>query len=235
MGCASSSLPSHAVNERVEGENKDPFGLPKHDAALDPRFQAELKREKKEKANKIPPPATGYMSKEQGQGLLFNKAFQRRFFVLKLGLLEYFEKEAASGEGDISTKKGEVLLTGMTLTESLENGRKLLILTPSVEGERIWKLECNDDDARSQWADAMKNHINYLNRCCCSGGEGGGGGGGGDNVREEGGGGGGGGSVGRERRAEFHNLVATAKEKKEKEEKERENRGKKKKVIGNFF
>ena len=113
-----------------------------------------------------PPMKKGWLSKQgRGTGLLMYRSWKRRYFVLELGKITYFEGPnplnlPSYGE----SLKGEMRLMNAHVSEPKKDNDKLKkrILISGGEGiETDLLVEADNDKDAKEWLDALRQHCRY--------------------------------------------------------------------------
>lgn len=111
-----------------------------------------------EAKNQVPKVSAGWIMKE-GQNF---KSWKRRFFILKDGVLTYFEKETVKGSNVGETKLGELVLKGYKIERP--HPEQMLLLSEQDTNARKLLLECSDDTCQKAWISALNEHIEYVTK-----------------------------------------------------------------------
>ena len=111
-----------------------------------------------EAKNQIPKVSAGWIMKE-GQNF---KSWKRRFFILKEGVLTYFEKETVKGSNVGENKLGELELKGYKIERP--HPEQMLLLSEKDTNARKLLLECSDDTCQKAWISALNEHIEYITK-----------------------------------------------------------------------
>ncbi len=111
-----------------------------------------------EAKNQIPKVSAGWIMKE-GQNF---KSWKRRFFILKEGLLTYYEKETVKGSNVGENKLGELELKGYKIERP--HPEQMLLLSEKDTNARKLLLECSDETCQKAWISALNEHIEYITK-----------------------------------------------------------------------
>ena len=111
-----------------------------------------------EAKNLIPKVSAGWIMKE-GQNF---KSWKRRFFILKEGVLTYYEKETVKGSNVGENKLGELELKGYKIERP--HPEQMLLLSEKDTNARKLLLECSDDTCQKAWISALNEHIEYITK-----------------------------------------------------------------------